>query len=80
MPIYNFKCPSCNTIEERLILQSEKSIKCNSCNAELTKENSLPSAPHIVSGVGFNSKVPEGFKDKLREIKKTGGIGSKIDV
>ena len=22
----------------------------------------------------------EGFKDKLREIKKTGGIGSKIDV
>lgn len=80
MPIFNFKCPSCDTIEERLILQSEKSIKCNSCDAELTKENSLPSAPHIVSGVGFNSKIPDGFKDKLREIKKTGGMGSKIDV
>lgn len=38
-------------------------------------------APQIVSGVGsLHSKVPDGFKDKLKEIKKTSGRGNTIKI
>lgn len=37
------------------------------------------STPKIVSGVGsLQSKVPDGFKDKLNQIKKGSGQGNTI--
>ena len=37
------------------------------------------STPKIVSGVGsLQSKVPDGFKDKLNQIKKGSGEGNTI--
>ena len=80
MPIYDFKCQHCEISEERLIKSSDFEIVCRNCGSLIRIDSKLPSAPHIVSGVGFKSKIPDGFKDKLREIKKTGGMGSKIDV
>lgn len=39
------------------------------------------STPKIVSGVGsLQSKVPDGFKDKLNQIKKGSGQGNTIKV
>jgi len=39
------------------------------------------STPKIVSGVGsLQSKVPDGFKDKLNQIKKGSGEGNTIKV
>jgi len=39
------------------------------------------STPKIVSGVGsLQSKVPDGFKDKLKQIKKGSGQGNTIKV
>ena len=39
------------------------------------------STPKIVSGVGsLQSKVPDGFKDKLKQIKKSSGKGNTIKV
>ena len=35
--------------------------------------------PSIVSGVGnLHSKVPDGFKDRLNQIKKGSGAGNTI--
>jgi hypothetical protein len=37
--------------------------------------------PKIVSGVGnLHSKVPDGFKDKLKDIKKKSGAGNTIKI
>lgn len=37
------------------------------------------SVPKIVSGVGtLHGKVPDGFKDRLNQIKKTSGSGNTI--
>ena len=39
------------------------------------------STPKIVTGVGsLHSKVPDGFKDKLKQIKKGSGRGDTIKV
>ena len=39
------------------------------------------STPKIVTGVGsLHSKVPDGFKDKLKRIKKGSGKGDTIKV
>ena len=39
------------------------------------------STPKIVTGVGsLHSKVPDGFKDKLKQIKKGSGKGDTIKV
>jgi hypothetical protein len=39
------------------------------------------STPKIVTGVGtLHSKVPDGFKDKMKQIKKTSGSGNTIKV
>jgi len=37
------------------------------------------STPKIVTGVGsLHSKVPDGFKDRLKQMKKTSGRGNTI--
>lgn len=37
------------------------------------------STPKIVAGVGsLHSKVPDGFKDRLKQIKQTSGRGNTI--
>jgi len=37
------------------------------------------STPHFVSGVGnLHSKIPDGFRDKLNQIKKGSGRGNTI--
>jgi hypothetical protein len=39
------------------------------------------STPKIVTGVGsLHSKVPDGFRDKLKQIKKGSGRGDTIKV
>ena len=39
------------------------------------------STPKFVSGVGnLHSKVPDGFKDRLCQIKKTSGAGNTIKL
>ena len=41
----------------------------------------VPVFPNIVSGVGnLHSKVPDGFKDRLGQIKKTSGRGNTIKL
>jgi hypothetical protein len=36
-------------------------------------------APNIIGGVGnLHSKVPDGFKDRLKQIHKNSGMNSKV--
>ena len=84
MPLYSYKCEACeHEFDEVLpIDQRENPTKeaCPVCATPGTVHKTL-STPRIVSGVGdFRRKVPDFFKDRLREIKKKAGRTSTIDV
>lgn len=66
--------------------QNEWDVKCSYDELQ-TILNEMPdvikvlSTPKIVTGVGsLHGKVPDGFKDKLKQIKKGSGYGNTIKV
>lgn len=76
MPFYTFiNKTSKEVVSEELMAISEMEQHLVDC-PEL---DVMPSAPGIVSGTGTRIKVDDGFKDRLREIKKA-HRGSTIDV
>lgn len=84
MPLYDYGCNKCGhdfddvkKIDER---DQPLGEPCPSCGETGGVQRKLVSA-RIVSGVGdFRRKVPDVFKDRLREIKKAAGKTSTIDV
>lgn len=83
MPLYQYKCECGHEFDEILKI-SERNIPkeqpCEACGKTGAIEIQI-SSPRIVSGVGdFRAKVPDVFKDRLREIKKNSGRGNTIDV
>lgn len=83
MPLYNYKCECGHEFDEVLKISERKlptEQECPACGKLGTVEMQI-STPRIVSGVGdFRAKVPDVFKDRLREIKKASGRGTTIDV
>lgn len=84
MPLYEYKCKYCEHefSDVKSISKRDEPLSepCPSCEAAGGVERVLASAL-IVSGVGdFRRKVPDVFKDRLREIKKSAGRTSTIDV
>lgn len=84
MPLYSFKCEACGEEfdDVRTIDDRNKPLEeaCPNCGESGRIQRQLSSA-RIVSGVGdFRRKVPDVFKDRLREIKKMSGKDNKIDV
>lgn len=83
MPVYAYQCKKCGhefdelkSIADRKIPTEDSCINCSEYGVEL-KIN----APKIVSSDGnFYSKIPGQFKERLKEIKKTAGKTSTIDV
>jgi putative FmdB family regulatory protein len=84
MPLYDFNCQHCGQeFEKALKIVDRNEPLSNPC--PMCQENgsvvSTITSPRIVSGVGdFRAKVPDVFKDRLREIKKISGRGNTIDV
>lgn len=84
MPLYAYVCNNCGhefddvkSIDDRDLPLMEP---CPECDTSGGLQRKLSSAK-IVSGVGdFRRKVPDAFKDRLREIKKASGRGNVIDV
>lgn len=84
MPLYGYECQSCGnefvemrTISERNAPENEPCPVCS----EVGQVKKQLSNARIVAGVGdFRAKVPDVFKDRLREIKKMSGKDNKIDV
>lgn len=42
MPIYDFKCDSCETITEELVKSSVRTIKCVNCGGKASRQLSAP--------------------------------------
>jgi hypothetical protein len=75
MPIYTLRDIKTNTVWDVNCTWDELQIILD----ELPDVIKELSTPKIVSGVGsLQSKVPDGFKDKLNQIKKGSGQGNTI--
>lgn len=78
MPTYTVKKADSDSDHEWDVICSYTELK------EMCEEYGLVQvmkAPKIVTGVGsLHSKVPDGFKDKLKQIKKGSGAGNTIKV
>jgi putative FmdB family regulatory protein len=84
MPLYEYKCEKCeHTFSDVLKIADRnqpKEAPCPNCK-ETGGIDQVIGSPRIVAGVGdFRKGVPDVFKDRLREIKKTAGRTSTIDV
>lgn len=60
MPIYIFKCQTCNSIFDKLVKQDVTSVQCMQCSDFATKQLSAPAGFNLV-GDGFYAptKTPE---------------------
>ena len=75
MPLYRLLNTDTEEVVEELVSWSTlQSILESNPNLKL-----LPAAPAIVSGVSGRMRPDEGFRDRLRDIKKS-HPGSTIDV
>lgn len=75
MPTYTLRNKNTGEISQILCSYNEMKEKLND-NLEL-----VPVMPNIVSGVGnLHSKVPDGFRDKLKDIKSKSGRGNTIKI
>jgi putative FmdB family regulatory protein len=84
MPLYEYKCKHCEHEFSDVLKINDRdapvNAPCPSCKSAMGIER-LVSTCRIVAGVGdFRKGVPDVFKDRLREIKKTAGRTSTIDV
>lgn len=85
MPLYEYKCSECEHIFDRILKMDDRDIPnqepCPDCKKEGTVDRHITTAPLLAYGpIDFRKKVPDGFKDVLRDIKKTYGHLSTIDV
>ena len=84
MPLYEYRCEHCGHEFSDVLKVDDRNkpldAPCPSCKAAGGVEKVVSSA-RIVAGVGdFRKGVPDVFKDRLREIKKSAGRASTIDV
>lgn len=93
MPIYSYKCKGgdgCGHEFDRTLPMSKRKRPtkepCPDCGADGVEQIiAKGTGSGVISGTSdvpptANPKVPEGFKDVLRTIKKHSGRGHKIDV
>jgi hypothetical protein len=70
MPCYEFRDKSTGEITEVILKISEYDDYKDS-NPHLSRIHSAGSLPQLIGGTDTSGgKLPDGFKDKLREIKK----------
>lgn len=85
MPTYSYKCDACQEEFDRILPISRRheprEEACGKCGKKEIVTQIKANANSIVSTVNTQGgKVPEGFKDVLRTIKKNSGRGNVIDV
>ena len=79
MPTYNFRDKKTGE-ETEISMRIAELDEFKEKNPHL--EQFLTGAPSMVSGVNHNSKIPNWYKDRLKEMKKThrkGDFGQAID-
>lgn len=79
MPVYAYQCNRCEHAWEeiRCIVDrhAPEEQECPECTYKGYVRQTITS-PNIVSGVNLSQKVPGGFKDVLKKIKKAHPFGS----
>lgn len=82
MPYYEYRCKECEERFEEIHSICDRNIPvhlpCPSCGEDAVEH--FIGAPLIVSSVGTNFKTDDGWKDRLREMKKSAGPRSTISV
>jgi putative FmdB family regulatory protein len=81
MPTYTFRCNECGNDFDVVAKMSEskgENLECPNCGS-IGKSEQQIGASKIVSGYRTNHRVPDGFKDVLKTIKKN-YPRNKIDV
>jgi putative FmdB family regulatory protein len=81
MPTYNFKCSNCNSEFDVILKMKDsdgKQLECPVCHT-VGKCIQQIGVSKIVSGHHTNHRIPDGFKDLLKGIKKS-YPRNKIDV
>lgn len=81
VPNYDYRCNSCGNVWEQNIplAQSDDLPACRTVNCSTPAVEKLKSAPGFSYTLGDRKKVPESFKDVLRQIKSR-HLHSTIDV
>jgi putative FmdB family regulatory protein len=81
MPIYGYKCAECGSstdINKKIAdRHSTETDICSTCGSQgkLQLEVSAPLVGYSISvNGGYGSKVPDGFKDVLRNIDRKAGV------
>lgn len=74
MPTYSYKCDSCTHIFEELLSISDRKVPegkpCPECGKKKVRRY-FSSMPGFVHEPGNHLKVDDGWRDKLKEMKKT---------
>jgi len=82
MPTYTFRCRSCgNSFDLFTKMGNSKgdTLECPNCMAVGQCEQEI-GVSKIVSGYHTNHRVPDGFKDILKTIKKNYPKNNTIDI
>jgi len=58
MPIYEFRCTTCDKTFEKLSSMSESSAPCPTCGADCHKAISIPSPGQVSSGPSASGPPP----------------------
>lgn len=81
MPNYDYGCRGCDAEFTKFarVANRDKPCKtpCEDCGGEIYQKIG---APPPVTGVNHQAKIPDGFKDVLKNIKNKSGKGCTVDV
>lgn len=78
MALFDLECSKCNHVFEGHVRLSEDkySEPCPNCKESGFVEKVFLQATPLVSGVNLAAKVPSGFKDVLKKLKKANPLGN----
>ena len=82
MPIYSFVCTKCKySFDEYLKMKDSDAPTLRPCSecGQFECVNKVITSAAIVSGINMRAKIPDYFKDRMKDIKKM-NPGSTIDV
>lgn len=80
MPLYEYKCRSCGKESQQILPMEDRKLPeqspCDECDGEI-----FQAIGNINLGYSYNTrKMSDNFNDRLKEIKRTKGMGNTINL
>lgn len=81
MPIFDYKCHSCGSKEERMVKKHDDEVLCSECSHIMDKQISAPS--FVLNGTGwyqtdFRGDKPRHLRDKENSEGWTRGMSDRF--